>query len=70
MTLGVRYGINVAHISYTPPNSASATPLLVDVDFRRTMFTLVLMMVVGTLAAYLPARRAAKQAIIDALGHV
>lgn len=70
MTLGVRYGINVAHISYTPPNSASATPLLVDVDFYRTTFTLALMMVVGTLAAYLPARRAAKQAIIDALGHV
>ena len=70
LTFGVRYGINVAHISYTPPNSASAVPLLVDMDFWRTMFTLVLMVVVGTLAAYLPARRAAKQAIIDALGHV
>jgi putative ABC transport system permease protein len=66
----VRYGINIAHISYTPPNSASAVPLLVDLDFGRTVFTLILMLVVGTLAAYLPARRAAKQAIIDALGHV
>ena len=70
LTFGVRYGINVAHISYTPPNSASAVPLLVDMDFWRTIFTLALMVVVGTLAAYLPARRAAKQAIIDALGHV
>ncbi|TAJ83139.1 MAG: ABC transporter permease [Gallionellaceae bacterium] len=70
LTFGVRYGINVAHISYTPPNSASAVPLLVDLDFGRTIFTLVLMLVVGTLAAYLPARRAAQQAIIDALGHV
>lgn len=70
LTFGVRYGINVAHISYTPPNSASAVPLLVDMDFWRTIFTFVLMVVVGTLAAYLPARRAAKQAIIDALGHV
>jgi putative ABC transport system permease protein len=70
LTFGVRYGINVAHISYTPPNSASAVPLLVDVDFGRTLFTLILMLVVGTLAAWLPARRAAKQAIIDALGHV
>ncbi len=70
LTFGVRYGINVAHISYTPPNSASAVPLLVDLDFGRTLFTLILMLVVGTLAAYLPARRAAKQAIIDALGHV
>ena len=70
LTLGVRYGINAAHISYTPPNSASPMPLLVDLDLRRTMFTMILMLVVGTLAAYLPARRAAKQAIIDALGHV
>ena len=70
VTFGVRYGINVADISYTPPNSASAVPLLVDLDFERTLFTFVLMLIVGTLAAYLPARRAAKQAIIDALGHV
>jgi putative ABC transport system permease protein len=70
LTFAVRYGINVANISYTPPNSASAVPLLVDLDLGRTLFTLILMLVVGTLAAYLPARRAAKQAIIDALGHV
>ena len=70
LTFGVRYGINVAHISYTPPNSASPVPLLIDLDLSRTLLTLILMLVVGTLAAYLPARRAAKQAIIDALGHV
>ena len=70
LTLGVRYGINFADISYTPPNSASAVPLLVDIDLNRMIFTFTLMLVVGTLAAYLPARRAAKQAIIDALGHV
>ena len=70
ITFGVRYGINVAHISYTPPNSASAVPLLVDVDTGRVVFTAMMMLAVGTLAAYLPARRAAKQPIIDALGHV
>ena len=70
LTFGVRYGINIAHISYTPPNSSTPVPLLVDLDLSRTLFTLVLMLIVGTLAAYLPARRAAKQAIIDALGHV
>ena len=70
ITLSVRFGINVAHISYTPPNSASPVPLLVDLDLSRVVFTLILMVVVGTLAAYLPARRASKQAIIDALGHV
>ena len=70
ITLAVRWGINVAGISYTPPSSASPVPLLVDLDVGRVAFTFVLMAVVGTLAAYLPARRAANKPIIDALGHV
>ena len=70
ITLGVRWGINVAKISYVPPNSAGAVPLLVDMDTGRVLFTFVMMGVVGTLAAYMPARRAAKKDIIDALGHV
>lgn len=70
ITLAVRWGINVANISYTPPNSPSAVPLLVDMDTGRTLFTFLLMGIVGTLAAYMPARRAAKKDIIDALGHV
>ena len=70
IALGVRWGINVANISYTPPNSAGAVPLLVDMDTGRIVFTFIMMGVVGTLAAYMPARRAANKDIIDALGHV
>jgi len=70
ITILVRYGINVADISYVPPNSVSPTPLLVDLDVRRIVFTFVLMGIVATLAAYLPARRAANKLIIDALGHI
>ncbi len=70
ITITVRWGINVADISYVPPNSASRVPLLVDLDLGRTLFTFLLMGVVGTVAAYMPAKRAAKKDIIDALGHV
>ena len=70
ITLAVRWGINVANISYVPPNSVSPVPLLVDLDGGRIAFTFALMGVVGTLAAYMPARRAARKDIIDALGHV
>ena len=70
ITLVVRWGINVANISYVPPNSAGAVPLLVDMDYARILFTFALMVAVGTLAAYIPARRASRQPIIDALGHV
>ncbi|NMM28156.1 MAG: ABC transporter permease [Glaciimonas sp.] len=70
ITVVVRWGINVAAISYVPPNSASRVPLLVDLDVGRILFTFMLMGVVGTVAAYMPAKRAAKKDIIDALGHV
>lgn len=70
LALLVRWGVNLAHISYTPPNSAASVPLLIDMDTRRVIFTFMLMSMVGTLAAYLPARRAARSLIIDALGHV
>jgi putative ABC transport system permease protein len=70
ITLTVRWGINLANISYIPPNSVAPVPLLVDMDIGRVSFTFILMSVVGTLAAYMPARRAARKDIIDALGHV
>jgi putative ABC transport system permease protein len=70
ISLLVRWGVNAANISYIPPNSVSPVPLLVDLDVGRTIFTFLLMGLVGTLAAYMPARRAAKKDIIDALGHV
>ena len=70
ITFGVRWGINVANVSYVPPNSVSPVPLLVDMDSGRTVFTFALMSLVGLVAAFLPARRAARKDIIDALGHV
>lgn len=70
LTVGVRHGINGAHIAYTPPNAANAVPLLVDMDYPRILLTMGLMLAVGMLAAFLPARRSAQQPIIDALGHV
>lgn len=70
LTVGVRYGINLADISYVPPNQTAPVPLLVDLDSSRIVFTALMMAAVGALAAWMPARRAAKQPIIDALGHV
>ena len=70
LALLVRWGVNAANISYIPPNSASPVPLLVDLDVGRTVVTFIMMGLVGTLAAYMPARRAANKDIIDALGHV
>jgi putative ABC transport system permease protein len=70
LTLGVRYGINLADISYVPPNQTAPVPLRVDLDAARIAVTALMMALVGMLAAWMPARRAARQPIIDALGHV
>lgn len=70
LTLGVRYGINLADISYVPPNQTAPVPLRVDLDAARIAFTGLMMALVAMLAAWMPARRAARQPIIDALGHV
>ncbi len=70
LTVAVKYGIDVAGISYVPPNQTSPVPLLVDLDIPHILLTAMMMAAVGALAAWLPARRAARQPIIDALGHV
>ena len=70
LTLAVRYGINAAGIAYVPPNQTAPVPLLVDLDSARILVTAVMMAGVGALAAWVPARRAARQPIIEALGHV
>lgn len=70
ITLAVRAGINAAGISYVPPNQTAPVLLLVDLDLARLAFTTLMMAGVGALAAWWPARRAARQPIIEALGHV
>jgi putative ABC transport system permease protein len=70
LTLAVRYGLNLAEITYVPPNQTAPVPLRVDLDLPRTLLTALMMALVGALAAWTPARRAARQPIVDALGHV
>jgi putative ABC transport system permease protein len=56
--------------TYTPPGIS--TPVRLIVDFRpQTICVLLLFLVfLSLLAAIIPARRAAKQNVVDALGHV
>jgi putative ABC transport system permease protein len=70
LTLALRAGINAADITYVPPNSTEAVPLTVGFEPRRYLQIAALMCVLGVAATLLPAWRAARQPIIDALGHV
>jgi putative ABC transport system permease protein len=56
--------------SYTPPGISTPVALTVDL-VPQALFILVFCLVgLSLLAAIIPARRAAKQNIVDALGHV
>jgi putative ABC transport system permease protein len=56
--------------TYTPPGISTAVPLVVDL-VPQALFVLILCLIFLSLfAAIIPARRAAKQNVVDALGHV
>ncbi len=56
--------------TYTPPGISTPVPLVVDL-VPQALFVLILCLIFLSLfAAIIPARRAAKQNVVDALGHV
>jgi putative ABC transport system permease protein len=70
LTLLVREAVNNSGIMYTPPNSSNQVRLLVDLDAGKMTLAFVVVYALGALSALLPARHAARQPIIDSLGHV
>ncbi len=70
LTLVTRLAVNAAGIRYVPPNATSPVPLLIGLDWQRMALIALVLAVLSLLASFLPARRAARQPIIDSLGHV
>lgn len=70
LTLALRYGINAADITYIPPNFTNRVPLTVGLSLKLMGMVVLLLGFLGAFAAWLPARRAARQPIIESLGHV
>jgi putative ABC transport system permease protein len=62
--------IGVVNPTYTPPNFTRPVPLQVDLVWAALGRTAGFMVLLSTLAALVPARKSARMAIIDALGHV
>ncbi len=70
LTLAVRAGVNAAEFSYVPPNGTGRVLLLVGFDAGKTAFATAALGVLALCAAFFPARRAARQPIIESLAHV
>lgn len=67
---GICFGIQRANLSYVPPGNSSSVPLVVDLLPANMLGLAFFLIVLSLIAAILPARRAAKLNIVEALGHV
>jgi putative ABC transport system permease protein len=67
---GVWAMIRVLAPTYTPPGVSTPVALIVDVRPRTICMLLLFLVLLSLLAAIIPARRAARQNVVDALGHV
>jgi putative ABC transport system permease protein len=67
---GVWAVIRCAHLTYTPPGASTPIPLNVSFVPGTLLMLALCLIVLSLLAAIIPARRAAKKNIVNALGHV
>ncbi|MBL8473252.1 MAG: ABC transporter permease [Rhodocyclaceae bacterium] len=70
VTLFAMWAVNRAELSYVPPNISYSVFLQVDFVPDVMVLALLLLALVACAAALLPASRAARLSIVDALGHV
>jgi len=70
--VAISYVINGTHLDYTPPGQAQPVPLRLYLVGAPAMVATVwgVLIVIATFASFLPANRAAKLQIVDALRHV
>ena len=66
----IAYGIQAAHITYTPPNSSSPVPLLIALDVGQMFAIFLFATLLAAIAAAWPALGSARKEIHLALTHV
>jgi len=62
--------IRAVEPTYIPPGVSSPVPLIVSIVPQAMLILMVFLILLSLIAAILPARRAARQNVVDALGHV
>ena len=70
ITLCCWLGVKLAQPTWIPPNIPKRVPLEIFLVPQYLIWSFVFLVLLAVLAAVMPARRAARLLIIDALGHV
>jgi len=69
LTVLIAMGINAADISYVPPNSSSPVPLQIRLNWPYVAVMSFAVLLLSIVSAMLPAYKAARRSIVDALSH-
>lgn len=70
LNVGVWAVIRAVEPTYIPPGVSTPVPLIVNLVPQTMVGLMIFLILLSLTAAILPARRAAKQNVVDALGHV
>jgi putative ABC transport system permease protein len=70
LSYAIGSGINLADISYSPPDSSEQAELVIELMFENLFGSLFTLSVLAAIASYFPARHATQKSIVGALGHV
>jgi putative ABC transport system permease protein len=70
LNIGVWAVIRTVEPTYIPPGVSTPVPLIVNLVPQAMVGLMIFLILLSLTAAILPARRAAKQNVVDALGHV
>ncbi len=69
INMAVRMGINAMHITYVPPGNSAPVPLIINFMPQFMVGLMGFMILLALISAVIPARRAARQNVVLALGH-
>ena len=72
VALVIAWSVNHAGLTWIPPGNAAPVPLRIDMAGKPALIlgTWVVLVAVATLAALIPANRAARLSVVDALRHI
>ena len=70
LNIAVWAAVRLAGPSYIPPSASTPVPLIVDLLPGGMLMLTLFLTFLSMVAAILPARRAARMGMVDALGHV
>ncbi|WP_445370215.1 ABC transporter permease [Methylomonas sp. HW2-6] len=70
LSYAIGAGINLAQITYSPPDSSEQAALVIELLFNNMFGSLFTLSVLAAVASYFPARHATQKTIVGALGHV